>query len=379
MKAFEIAKHDLDYCFQDGGIVASADHFNDYWARDSFYASWGYLEIGEIEKVKSNLDLFISYQKEDGQIPRRIDCFFVGLKYLGIKIKRKSIQPKYAGAYIFPALDPNILFVIVCHRYFKKSGDLDFLKTNFEKIFQALQWLEKFEADGFLQEKIFANWMDVIVKRGAVLYTNVLYFDALNAFAKICVSLNKKELSDKYSARAEKLKKIINEKFWNGKYYIDWMDGNKKYDYFSTDGNVFAIYFEVSDAEKTKKIIARIEKDKLDEIPMKTNFPNYPWWRVALRMYLIGTSGYQNNYASWLWLGCIYAIALKNSGYNQEANKIEDKITKKIEEFQKVYEIYTPDGAPYRGWFWKSAATFAWSSGLYLWMNKILENVVVDF
>ncbi|MFA6383515.1 MAG: GH116 family glycosyl hydrolase [Parcubacteria group bacterium] len=368
--AYEIAKSDLLACFQDGGIVASADHFEDIWARDSFFASWGALEIGEEAQVKSNLELFIKYQKKNGQIPRRLDRFFVPLEYAGIKVRRKKLKLEYKGAYIFPALDPNLLFVITCFKYFKKTEDQVFLSQNFEKIQSAMIWAARFEKNKFLQENIFANWMDVIVKRGAVLYTNVLYFDALRAFAKICEILNKSELSKKYFQAAQDLKENINKVFWNGEYYIDWICGRKKYAYFSTEGNILAIYWGIANKEKAEKIIQAIQKWKMDEIPMKTNFPNYPWWRVALRMYLIGTPGYQNNYASWLWLGCVYAMALKKIGETGEAEKIKNKITQKIEEFQKVYEIYAPDGKPYRGWFWKSAATFAWSSGLYLWMKK---------
>jgi len=366
--ACEIAKSDLLACFQDGGIVASADHFNDIWARDSFYASWGALEIDEAEQVRSNLELFIKYQKIDGQIARRLDRFFVPLEYAGLKIKRKELKPKYAGAYVFPALDPNLLFVVACHKYFEKTSDAEFLRRNFESITKAMRWLDKFENDSFLHEHIFANWMDVIVKRGAVLYSNVLYFAALEACGKICAVLDKKEESDTYADKAQNLKDKINAKFWNGEYYIDWINGGKKYDYFSTSGNIMAILFSLASKERADGIMRMIQEHNLDLIPLRTNFPSYPWWRVALRMYLIGTPGYQNNYASWLWLGCVYAVALKNNGYEEEARKIKNKITRKIEEFQKVYEIYAPDGQPYRGWFWKSAATFAWSSGLYLWL-----------
>ena len=366
--ACEIAKSDLLACFQDGGIVASADHFNDIWARDSFYASWGALEIGETQQVRSNLELFIKYQKKDGQIARRLDRFFVPLEYAGFKIKRKDLKPKYAGAYVFPALDPNLLFVIACHKYFTKTGDPDFLRRNFASIEKAILWVERHRKNNFLQENIFANWMDVIVKRGAVMYTNALYFAALQAFADICAALDKKESSGIYSGKARELEDMINAKFWNGEYYLDWIAGDKKHNYFSSDGNIFAILFSLADKEKTGSIVQIIKKHALDRIPLKTNYPKYPWWRMALRMYLIGTPGYQNNYASWLWLGCIYGVALKNNGYPEESRAIEEKITHKIEEFQKVYEIYAPDGRPYRGWFWKSAATFAWSSGLYLWL-----------
>jgi hypothetical protein len=90
-------------------------------------------------------------------------------------------------------------------------------------------------------------------------------------------------------------------------------------------------------------------------------------------MYLVGAPGYQNNFASWLWLGCAYAVALDKNNYKEKVQIVYQKISDKIKEYGQVYEIYAPEGSPYRGWYWKSAASFAWSSGLYLWMHKILK------
>ena len=42
------------------------------------------------------------------------------------------------------------------------------------------------------------------------------------------------------------VKKGINKDFWNGRYYIDWID-RKKQDYFSSTGNVLAIAWDVAD------------------------------------------------------------------------------------------------------------------------------------
>jgi hypothetical protein len=64
---------------------------------------------------------------------------------------------------------------------------------------------------------------------------------------------------------------------------------------------------------------------------------------------------------------------LHKNDNREKAKHVYEKISSKIEEFDKVYEIYAPDGLPYRGWYWKSAASFAWSSGLYLWMHKVLN------
>ena len=123
----------------------------------------------------------------------------------------------------------------------------------------------------------------------------------------------------------------------------------------------------------TKKIISLIEKSDLSEIPMKTNTPAYPWWRVAFWMYFRGTPGYQNNEASWLWLGSIYAVCLQKSGQKKRALEIHKKIAAKIEEYKAVYETYSPNGKPYKGWFWRGTKSFAWSSGLYLWAENMLH------
>jgi len=45
--AEKIARKDLRACYQDQGIFASPVNFSDYWARDSFWAILGMLEIGD--------------------------------------------------------------------------------------------------------------------------------------------------------------------------------------------------------------------------------------------------------------------------------------------------------------------------------------------
>lgn len=353
--------------------MASVDHYSDFWARDSFYASWGLLQTREYEKVKDNLSLFIQYQKKNGHIPRRIDRFIVPLKYLGLKIRRRSPKPRYTGVYVYPALDSNLLFVITLYKYIWHSGDGEFLRQNQTAFDHAIQWVEKYEKNGFVDEGLFANWADIIIKKGKVLYTNILYAEALDKTAKLNSMLGRTRLAEKYAQKARAMKERVNREYWNGKYYIDWIYKKKKYDYLSTDGNVLAMLFDVSNQKQNEEIIKHIEEYGLDAIPMKTNYPSYSWWRIKLITRVIGAPGYQNNYTSWLWLGCIYAVALYANGYCQKAGEIHKKISEKIKEYRKVYELYGPDGVPYRGWYWRSASSFAWSSGLYLWMYGILR------
>lgn len=371
--ALQIAKENLHACFRGNGIVASTDHFSDYWARDSFFASWGLLELGENEKVKSNLILFLHRQKKNGQLPRRIDCCFTGLHYLGIKIKRHHLCPRFTGAHLNPALDSNLLIVITAHHYISKTEDLDFLRSHFDQLNKAMDWLKNYEKNGLLYEGALANWMDTVVKKGAVFYTNVLFCEALRCFSDLCQMLDKDAMAMNSHGKYLELKSRLDEKFWSGNYYIDWIEERANQDYFSTDGNVLAMLFGIPNEEQTKKIITTIEKNFLDVVPMRTNHPKYPWWRIAFWMFLRGTPGYQNAYASWLWLGSVYAVALKENGYDKKAERIHKQTSLLIEKHGAVFETYKPTGEPYKGWMWNSTKSFAWSSGLFLWAASRLS------
>lgn len=356
------------------GIVASKDHYDDFWARDTFFASWGFLALREYTHVRSALDLFARYQKRNGHIPRRIDRSYVWLKYLGMRISRKIPKPKYVGAYGWAALDPNLLFVITCGKYYDATHDREMVEETFPAMRQAILWLERYERDGLLHEQIFANWMDTIVKRGHVLYTNVLYAEALRVYASLCCTIGREEEAQRYTQKHHAAITHIRARFWNGTYFDDWITHRRRQSYFASDGNALAILFGVADTDQINSIVEFIEHHAIDAVPLITNYPPYPRWRVALRMYVIGVPGYQNHHAAWTWLGAVYAVALHEHGMREKALAVHDRMTAFMNRYDVIYEIYDRSGAPYNGWFWKSARSFAWGSGLYVWMHRALHD-----
>ena len=54
-EAYGIAVKNLRSCYADHGIIAGLNQFNDYWARDAFYASFGALELKDFLVVKKLL------------------------------------------------------------------------------------------------------------------------------------------------------------------------------------------------------------------------------------------------------------------------------------------------------------------------------------
>ena len=94
--ALKIAINELRKCYTDKGIIAGIHHFTDYWARDGFFACFGALAINDTSIVKKQVNLFFSFQRNDGLIPYRIMQGPVNIaKYLGKPIFYKTPRPTY--------------------------------------------------------------------------------------------------------------------------------------------------------------------------------------------------------------------------------------------------------------------------------------------
>lgn len=348
--AFEIAAKNLRECYSEKGIVAGKKNFNEYWARDSFFACLGANSLKDFEIVKKNLELFFKFQKKSGKIPFHIS---------------KKLKPSYRF-FLSNVVDSNSLIIIALQDYLEKSNDVEFAEKNFEKAKKAMEWLEKQDKnkDFLIEEGIFANWMDSILKFGKVLYSNVCHLHSLECFAKICRRLKKEEMAKTFSEKFDKTKNALNQTFWNGSYYIDWIDFSKQ-DFFSSDGNVLAVFWNIADQLQAETIENKIKQHQLNKIPLKTNYPAYPFWRVPLILLPLQAYHYHNGF-SWQWLGCLNAFCLKKIGFSDDAKKELKKNAMQILENHSTHEVFSEEGKPVESIMLKSEHPFAWSAAAYI-------------
>jgi len=379
-KALAIAKKNLRACYEDGKIVAGRRHFDDYWARDAFFAIRGAKEIGDLEIVKNTLQLFFDYQQKDGQVPRKIIRHKTWLKYIfRIRRERKVYKPIYTSSIaVSSGTDQNSLFVIALKMYLRKSNDLEFIKVNYEKLKKAIFWNfgQDPDEDRLINEGFFSNWMDTIFKSGEVLYTNVLHANALSSFAEISEKLDKKSEAEHFYGLHRNLKEKINSEFWEGDHYFDWIRKRKKYNYFDTIGNLLAIYFGIADEEKATKIFdfctKQLAKQKVKLL--FTNYPKYPIYRLSPTRFFSLSLGYQNNEYEWLWIHSFYAQALNKMGKKAKALQVLGNISDVIVKYNGVYEVYN-HGKPVEKLFFRSEVPFAWSAGVFIYAHsKIMKD-----
>ena len=374
-KAIEIAKTSLKRCYKEEGIVAGKTHFQYYWARDSFYASWGALELNDIKIVKKNLETFINYQKENGQLPVRIGGKKIHqiLAFTGIYTKTKKATYTQDKGFN-PILDSNLLFIITFERYLIKTNDLIFAKANISSLHKAMDFLEKFEKEGLLYEGKYTTWQDSIKKKGYTMYTNTLFYKATESLNNILNLLN---IDNNFKEKKEIIKQKINENFYDKKlgYYIDFYNEKQRCEIFSSDGNFFAIYFGLTDKDKTNSILKNAEKLYVSKnTPSYTNSPKYDKCEVYLPFYLVNMHGYHNMDICWPWIGCLHAINLYKNNEKTKAKEIYKKIEILIEKDKDVYEIYEKTGKPVKRLFYTSEKEFAWGASFFILMHNTLNN-----
>jgi len=329
----------------------------------------GYINLEIIYVVKDNLELFLNNLKSGKQVPFRIGRSTPGviLNYFSIGMDREK-KPYYNNDKSKNvSIDQNSLLVISSFEYYIKTKDKKFLENNIYKLKRVLDWnfTQDKDKDNLIEENYYANWADSVKKRGKVLYSNVCHAHAIHCFSRMMHVFDKK-LSKEYHDKFLDIKKKINTLFWSGEHYIDWIDDEKQYNYFSTDGNTLAILWDIADPEKSKHIEEASHIFDLHDVPSGCVHPKLPKNLVSPLIKSIGLGDYHNG-LSWLWLGAINAAAKFKIGKKQDAADLIKKMSRLIVKHDGVFEVYENNGNPVKRIIYHSEQPFAWSSGLFLY------------
>ncbi len=368
--AYNICKKILKNAYNRNGINAGETHFSDVWLRDSCFASWGALKIDDVEIVKNFLLNVIENMKVNGQCPLRIGQKYFFLKYL--KLKGPSGPTYIEDKYVSTPVDANALFIILVYKYIDKTKDIDFLKTNYEAIKNALNWYDTVSKENLIIEGHYAGWADSIKKNGHVLYTNAIYCYSIKCLHNLTKQIGDTKTSDTLAEKYKQTQKSFEDVFWNGTHLNDWVSTKETNKRLSIDGNALAILFDIIEPEKQLKILQTIdEKNMITPAGLKLIDQDYHWKHIYSPFFLIGLKDYHNG-LFWLWVSCISCIAFIKNNQLNNGMRILNAITNIINKHQTVYEIYDEKGNPIKRTFYKSEEGFAWSAGLFVWAYETL-------
>jgi glycogen debranching enzyme len=372
-QAYIIAERELQLCFSDHGIIAGTHHFVDLWARDSLFATFGANTICDTEISRKTIRTFLSFQRDDGLVPYRILRSRSTLaKYFGhpsyLDTPRADFRSHQSGGLV---LDGGLMTIIAAEEYYRASGDTRFVRSVWTNLIRAAQWYVKKFPDTLLSEWFLCEWADAVMKVGHVLYTNVLYLQALKDMELLSQALKDRKTHALFKDIRISLQEKFHASFWNGQFFTDWID-YKPQNYFTSGSNMLAIIFGIADRKQSESIIRFALKHCDATWTLVTNYPKYPFWRIPVWNYFVGLGDYHNRGCLWLQPGILYALALWNIGRKHASRQVFHRIAKQICKYKSVYEVYERSGKPVQRIFYVSEHPFAWSAGLYLYAYHIL-------
>jgi GH15 family glucan-1,4-alpha-glucosidase len=360
-------------------LQAGYRNFRESWARDFSFASYGLLALKEFKVVKDTLEAFLDHQTPQGQFPVKLHSMGMVTRFMYSLLGREQpveflMRPKYLSGHGTPSLDGQCLMVIAAIHYSFQTEDHEFLETHWEALGKAISWTEGAVmdgADGLLTQGAFADWADSIARNGRVLYTNVIYWKALQEMAEAAKHFELDDQTSFYSQKAQQVAQAIQAHLWRP--HLGYFAASDALDQLTSSGNLLAIAWGLASADQANSIMdALIITGMASPVPTKVAYPPYPRHLIALENRLGGVANYHTD-AAWLWIGAWHVVALARSGRVEESHAILSRIAEIIVRDQQVHEVYAPDGEPLSSFWYKSEAPLTWNAGMVVYAYYVLE------
>jgi predicted glycogen debranching enzyme len=382
-KCFDEAKKVLKENATKQGIMAGREWYRDVWGRDALVSSLGMSASDDEELVKlaeTTINSVSKFQKANGQLPNKFDAF------------GKKLCFGEGGC-----VDTSLWYPIAVFNHYRNTGNKKFLRTHMPKVEKALFWAGCLDQnnDLLLETHEGADWMDLLLRSGRVLYDQALYYKALQAADEMQGVLGIKR---EFTTLAKDLRRNINIFFWpqhqnhnfvkeqfghtgiekdfecvlyhgeKDHYYAEV--GFRKFDpRFDVYANLLAVIFDVADSDKSARIMRQVREQNIAHpYPVKVLNPPIgdkdffrPFYFRWTELPHLQQPGNYHNGGIWPFVGGFYVMALKKTegDWSAALNKLAEANKAGKANDWEFNEWLNADGVPmgsaYQSW---SAAMF---------------------
>ncbi|MBN1666666.1 MAG: hypothetical protein JW862_06245 [Anaerolineales bacterium] len=358
-------------------LHAGYRNFRESWGRDFGFASYGLLALQAYQPVKETLQAFFWHQTSGGQLPVKLHSLPVFSRFLHALFEREQslqayLRPKYQTGHRTESLDGQALLVSAACNYIAHSGDSSFARQFWEPLQQAMRWLQSFTGrqDHLLHQRAYADWADSVARHGAVLYTNVVYWQALQDMAALAQRLDYPGEADLYSQEAKTLQQDLNRLLWLPE--VGFFATNAEYANLSSAGNLLAVAWGLATESQGHAILdALAVAGMATPVPTRAAYPAYRRQDIAVENRLGGLANYHTE-GAWLWIGAWHLVALCRLGRLAETQVLLDRIAAVVTRDQQVHEVYGPDGQPLSSFWYTSEAPLTWNAGMLVYAFDVL-------
>ncbi len=356
-------------------LCAGFRHFREPWARDFGFASYGLIAEGRSDVVRDGVKLFFRHQKSTGQLPLKMHSTVLLERYLHSVFARvqpvdSNLIPRFITAHGTRSLDSALLLVIAWGEVVLHAKDEELAVDLHGQVLSALDWVERSKGRyGLIHQGPFADWADSIARRGAVLYTNVLWWRAVKALEEVDAFLPNK-LHPHKDTSAEIGERILKHFYCEN---LGYLKGTPHSPVFASTGNLLAVAWGLTTRKQSLSILDYADREELaSPVPTRVTDREYPAYLVGPEMWIAGIPNYHTSCA-WMWIGGWHVVANQRVGRRERAQELLDQMLATVERDRTVYEVHAPDGKPLATRLYHSEEPLSWNAAMILYANSVVE------
>lgn len=251
-------------------VIAGYPWFSD-WGRDTMIALNGLTLATGRHEIARGIILEFSKHISEGMIPNRF--------------------PDAGDTAEYNTVDATLWYFEAVRGYLEKTGDADFVKDQiYEKLADIIAWHLRgtrynirVDTDGLLRAglpDVQLTWMDAKIgdyvatpRNGKAVEIQALWYNALMTMAGFAAEFDEPDEAARYRAMADLCKLSFNGAFWNDeKECLYDVVENGSRDASVRPNQILAVSLPHSmvDAERAAKIVARVERDLLTPVGLRS-------------------------------------------------------------------------------------------------------------
>jgi glycogen debranching enzyme len=177
-----------------------------FFGRDSLWTSLALDAAGDFASARTALEFVGKYQRDDGKMPHEIAQAANFVSWF------KDFPYGYASA------DATPLYIITLNDYVMQSGDADFAREKWDRLWKAYQFLRStYDARGFPQNLgVGHGWVEggPLLPVKTELYQTALGAEALRALANLARLIRKDDASKQLTQEFERQNRLVEKAFW---------------------------------------------------------------------------------------------------------------------------------------------------------------------
>jgi glycogen debranching enzyme len=354
-------------------LCAGFRHFREPWARDFGFASYGLMAEGRPDVVRDGVMLFFRHQKSTGQLPLKLHSTVLLERYLHSLFARvqpvdANLIPRFITAHGTRSLDSALLLIIAWGECVLHTRDEELAVDLHGQVLLALEWVERSKGTwGLLHQGPFADWADSIARRGAVLYTNVLWWKAVRCLEEVEAFLPNRLKPHKDSSHdigERVLKHFYSES-------LGYLKATPHSSMFTSAGNFMAVAWGLTTRKQSLSILDYADKEEMaTPVPSRVTDREYPFYQVGPEMWIAGISNYHTS-CSWMWIGGWHVVANHRVGRRERAREIQERMLATVARDGTVYEVHGPDGNPLATKLYHSEDPLSWNAAMILYAESV--------